>query len=170
MTDTRQQYLPHRYRPVDALDLDGTEIAVIEEIADQPSRRGGDHDGIRLGHGLQTRGEVRRLANDRLLLRRSLANQVADDHQPGGDPDPRLEIGGFDIEVSDSIDSAQPRSHRPLSVVLMRLRVAEIDQHAVAHVPGDEAIEPGDHFGHGAVICADDLTQILGIEPCRERG
>jgi len=52
----------------------------------------------------------------------------------------------------------------------MRLRIAEINENAVAHVPGDEAIEPGDDFANGVVICADDLTQILGIEPSRELG
>jgi hypothetical protein len=35
-------------------------------------------------------GEVRRLTDDRLVLRRAFADQIADDHQPGGDPDARL--------------------------------------------------------------------------------
>jgi hypothetical protein len=52
----------------------------------------------------------------------------------------------------------------------MRLRVAEIYQNAVAHVPGDEAVEPGDNFGDSAVIRGDHVTQILGIEACRQRG
>ena len=52
----------------------------------------------------------------------------------------------------------------------MRLRIAEIDQHPVAHVFGDKAVEPGDHLGDGAVIGGDDLAQILGIEPRGERG
>jgi hypothetical protein len=53
-------------------------------------------------------------------------------------------------------------SNRPLGIVLMRSRIAEIDRHAVAHVLGDEAIEPGDPLGDGAVIGRDDLAQILG--------
>src|SRR6516165_11653692 len=52
----------------------------------------------------------------------------------------------------------------------MRLRIAEINQHAVAHKPGDEAVEPGDDFRDGAVISSDDLAQILGIEARRECG
>jgi len=52
----------------------------------------------------------------------------------------------------------------------MRLRVAEIDENAVAHVFGDKAVEPGNDLGDRAVIRADDLAQILGIEPRRERG
>jgi len=67
--DPRQQYLPDRHGLGDALDLNGAQITVFEEIADQPARPSSDDDGIRLGQGLQTGGEVRRLADDRLLLR-----------------------------------------------------------------------------------------------------
>ncbi len=156
------------WRPIswvsDALDLNGAEIAVLEEIADQTARAPGDHDSIRLGQSLQSGGEVGRFTDDRLFLRGSFANQIADDHQPRGDPDARLQLDRFDIEATDNVDGAEPRPHRPLGVVLMRLRVAEIDQYAVAHVPGDEAIKPGDDLGDGAVVCADDFVQILGIE------
>ena len=62
-----------------------------------------------------------------------------------------------------------PAPDRPLGIVLMRLRVAEIDQNAIAHVLGDKAIEAPDGIRDGAVICADDLAQILGIEPRRQR-
>ncbi len=86
------QHLPSRHRRGDALHLDGAEIAVLEEIADQPARACGDDDRVRLGQGLQTGGEVRRFADDRLFLRRAFADQIADDHQPGGDPDARLEL------------------------------------------------------------------------------
>jgi hypothetical protein len=84
-------------------------------------------------------------------------------------PDAGWQLDRFDIEAADSVDCAQPRSHRPLGVVLMRLRVTEIDQYAVAHVAGDEAIEPSDNLHDGAVISGDDLSQILGIEPRRQR-
>src|SRR5262249_7480551 len=82
--------------------------------------------------------------DDRLLLCRACANQIADNHQPGGDPDVRLQLDGFDIKATDNVDGAQPRPNRPLGIVLVRLRIAEINQHAVAHIPTDEAIEPGD--------------------------
>ena len=83
--DARTQHLPGRHRRGDSFHLDGAEIAVLEEIADQPARARGDDDRVRLGQGLQTGGEVRCFADDRLFLRRSFANQIADDHQPGGD-------------------------------------------------------------------------------------
>jgi hypothetical protein len=64
----------------DSLYLDGAEITVVEEIADQPARARGDDDRVRFGQGLQTGGEVRRFTDDRSFLRRSCANQIADDH------------------------------------------------------------------------------------------
>jgi hypothetical protein len=166
--DTRTQRLPRRHRRGDALDLYSAEIAVFEEIADQPACARGDDDRVRLGQGLQTSGKVRRFADHRLFLRRAFADQIADDHQPGGDPDARLEFDGFDIKATDSVDGSQRRPDRALRIILMRSRVAKIDQDAVAHILGDKAIEPGDHLGDGAVIRGNDLAQILGIEPRRQ--
>ncbi len=50
----------------------------------------------------------------------------------------------------------------------MRARVAEIDQHSVAHVSGDKPLQRADRIGDGAVICGDDFAQILGVELRRE--
>src|SRR5215831_2642456 len=103
------RHLPNRHGAGDALHFDGTEIVILEEIADQPTRARGNDDGVRLGQGLQPRGEVRCFADDRLLLRRALADQIADDHEPGGDADARLELDGPDIEATDGIDDAERR-------------------------------------------------------------
>ena len=73
-------------------------------------------------------------------------------------------------EAADRLDHRQPGAHRPLGIVLMRLRIAEIDQHPVAHVFGDKAVEAADRLGDGAVIGADQLAQILRVNARRERG
>jgi hypothetical protein len=52
----------------------------------------------------------------------------------------------------------------------MRLRIAEINENAVAHVFGDKAVEMAHGIGGGAVIRGDDLAQILRIELRRQRG
>ena len=62
-----------------------------------------------------------------------------------------------------------PRPDRSFGIVLVRARVAEINENTIAHVLGDETIEPGDDFGDRAVIGADDLAQILGVKTGRER-
>ena len=52
----------------------------------------------------------------------------------------------------------------------MRLRISEINQHAVAHVFGDKAVKAADRLGDSAVVAPDQLAQILGVVPGRERG
>jgi hypothetical protein len=168
--DARTQHLPCRHRRGDAPQFDGAEVAVVEEVAEQPARARGDNDSVRLGQGLQPGGEVRRFADDRLFLRRAFADQIADDHQPGRDPDARLELDGLGIEPTDSLDHPQPGPNRPLAIILMRSRVAEIDQNAIAHVLGDKAVEAPDDVGDGAVIRGNDLAQILRIELRRKLG
>ena len=59
-----------------------------EQVAEKLPRRVADDHLPRLGQRLQPRGEVGRVAHHRLLLRVRLADEVAHDHQPGGDADP----------------------------------------------------------------------------------
>ena len=66
-------------------------------------------------------------------------------------------------------DQLQPRPHRPLGVVLMRLRIAEIDQHAVAHVFRHEAAEAAHGLGDAFLIGRNDLAQVLGVHAGGER-
>ena len=88
---TRPQRSPGPCRPGDPLKVPGPEVLHLEEIAEQPSRAVGDDDGTRLGQSLQARREVWRLADDRLLLCSTRADQVADHDKPGGDADPHLQ-------------------------------------------------------------------------------
>src|SRR5712664_2126359 len=52
--------------------------------------------------------------------------------------------------------------------MLVRLRIPEIYQHSVAHIPGGEPAEPGDGLGDVCLIGDDHLAQILRVEPHRE--
>ena len=52
----------------------------------------------------------------------------------------------------------------------MGVGIAEIDEHPIAHVPGHEAVEPGDRLRDALMIGADYRTQILWVERGRERG
>ena len=147
-----------------------SEVFQIEQLADLLPRSGGNHQAGRCGDRLQPRRKVGRLADNRLFLRRARADQIADDHQPGGYSDAHLQFGGSGVEASDAVDQAQSGPDRPLGVVFMGSRVAEIDQHAVAHILGDKAIEPRDNRRHRAVIGADQVAQILRVELRRKRG
>jgi hypothetical protein len=96
-------------------------------------------------------------------LRGARADQIANDDEASGDAEPhvqRLLCG----EPADRVDDREPGASRALGVILVRLGVAEINQHAVAHVLGDKTAKAADGVGRAAMIGADDLAQILGIE------
>ena len=95
-------------------------------------------DAVRLRNALQAGRKVRRLTYDGLLLRSARADQIADDHQPGGDADASLK-GRVGLQSAYCSDQFQPCAHGTLCVVLVGLRIAEVDQDPVAHVLRDEA-------------------------------
>ena len=155
----------------EALGLDRAQVGALEQVADEPARGLGDHDAAGLGQRLQPGGQVRGLADDRLLPGGPAAEQVADHDQPGRDADADPERGpGRPLEVARRRHEREPGADRPLGVVLVRPRVAEVGQHAVAHVLGDEAALPLDRRRDAAVVGADQLAQVLGVEAGGERG
>ena len=50
-------------------------------------------------------------------------------------------------QSTDRFDERQPGAYRPLGIVLMRLWITEIDEHAISHVLGDEAVKPAHGLG-----------------------
>ncbi len=98
---------------------------------------------------LQTCRNVWRLADNRMLLSRTRSDQVADNDQPRGNADTRLQWGTR-LQRSHRFDQFQPRPHRPLSVVLVGLWIAEVHEHAVTHVlwhePAKPPTVPATHF------------------------
>ena len=80
----------------------------------------------------------------------------------------RLLGAGFDFR--DRSDDFQPCSDRPLSVVLMRTREAEIDQHPIAHELGDEAVVARDRARTSVMIDPDNFAHVFRIKPRRQRG
>ena len=119
--------------------------------------------------GLAAGRQGRGIADDPALLCRALADQIANHGEPGGDAEPHTQMLS-PRQSANRLDYRQPRPHRSLGIVLMRLRVAEIDQHPVAHIFGDKPIEAADGLGDGAMIIADQPTQILRVMTGRERG
>ena len=80
-----------RERLGEALEPHRPEVGELEQAADQPAGRLADHDAAWRGQRLETRRQIRRLADHSLLLGRALADQLADHDQPGGDADPGRE-------------------------------------------------------------------------------
>src|SRR5262245_1347384 len=51
----------------------------------------------------------------------------------------------------------------------MRLRIAEVGEHAVAHISGHYSMMLGDYLGDAAVIEHDHLAHVFRIKPRRKR-
>ena len=151
------------------LDRLPAEVAQPEKAADEAAGRAGEQDLPRLREGLQSRREIGRLARDGLLLRRAIADHIADHDEAGGDadahPGPRYAAR---LQPRDRRGDFEAGPHRALGIVLMRARVAEIGEDAVAHEFGDKAVVAGDDAGAGVVIGAELLAQFLGVEPGRQ--
>src|SRR5262249_52525320 len=140
-------------------------VAQPEQVADEAAGGAGEDDLPGLRKSLQSRREVGGLADHRRLLRRALADQIADDDKPGGNADVDGELlRSTSLQARHRRYYIQPGAHRPLGVVLMRPRIAEVDQHPVAHVFGDKAVIARDDAGTGILIGAELLAQFLGVE------
>ena len=129
--------------------VDGAEIAVVEQPADEPARGSRDHDRVRARQG--PAGARRGSASRRRRRAPALRPSRSDRRRPPArwrcrrGPAAHARLG---LELGRRPrPSCKPGAHRPLGVVLVRLRIAEIDEHAVAHVLGDEAVEAGDRLG-----------------------
>ena len=73
------------------------------------------------------------------------------------------------FRAPDCRDQLQPCAHGPLGVVLVGLRIAEVDQHPVAHVLRDEAAEALHGLGDALLIGRNDLAEVFRVHAGRER-
>jgi hypothetical protein len=140
-------------------------VVKFKEIADKAPRVGIDQQRTRLGQALQPSGEVGALADDSLLLGGARPDQITHDDDPGGQPNADLQSVER-LQLADALDQGEPSENRTLGVVLVRLRVAEIDQHPVAHILGDKSGKAADRLRYAAMVYADHLTQVFGIKTC----
>jgi hypothetical protein len=76
------QDLPRRHILAEALERDGAEVAVLEQAASQLAGARRNHHGAGLGQRLEPSGKVRRFADDRLLLGRTRADEIATTTSP----------------------------------------------------------------------------------------
>ena len=103
---------------------------------------------------------------------RSKTNEIAHDHEFGIDADPDVECAGrsrWRVEPLDRLNDRQTGTDRPLCVGFVGLRIAEIDQNAVAHVTSNKSVEAGDQAGDVSMKGADGLAQVLRVEPLADR-
>ena len=88
------------------------------------------------------------------------ADQIADHDESGGDANAHLQRLES-AEPGDRLDDRETAAHGALGVILMRLRIAEIGEPAVAHQSGGKATIAGHYLGDAGMIDGDDVAQIL---------
>ena len=108
---------PSVHRTYNSLQVLRPQILEVEQIAKELSRTLGDNRSVRLGESLELCGDVRRLADDGALLRASRIGHITDDHEAGGDPDPRLQRRGRS-QRSHCGHQFKRRANRALGIVL----------------------------------------------------
>jgi hypothetical protein len=165
---TRPQHRPGADRIGDALDIPEPEVTHLEEIAEKFSRVFGDHQHVTFGDSLQTRRKVWRLADDAALLRASCVDQIADNDHAGGNANARLQRDAR-CQPCHRRDQVQPGSYRSFGIVLMRLRIAKIDQYTVALILRYEAARSANVLGGAFMIDRNNLTQILRVQASGQR-
>ena len=158
----RSQCRPSVHRTCNSLQVLRPEILEIEQIAEELSRTLGDNRSVRLGESLKLRRDIRRLADDAVLLRASRICHLTDDHEAGGNPDPRLQRRGR-FQRGRCRDQFKRRANRALGIVLVRFRIAKIEYRSVPVGVCDESVVPTSRFSDAAMIASDNLAYILRI-------
>ena len=162
---------PRPGRPRKTFQVLPAEIDHLEQLAKQTLGVGCDQYRTRLGDRLQPRRQIRGRPDHRLLLGRVRARHLPNHHLPGRNADPSLQAHTFAwLQPGDRRHQFEPGAYRPLRIVLMGARIAEIDQDAVTHVAGDIALPALDHRLAAGLERADHVAHVLGIETRRQLG
>ena len=120
---------------------------------------------------LQAGSQIRCLPKNRLLPRRPFADVLPNDHHSCGDANPDLQrVAGRKQDLSHLPNNLQSRPHGTFSVILVSLRVTEIDKQPVPREPADAPAEMLDRGSAGIFKSANDATQFLGIKLDRNAG
>ena len=166
----RSQRLPNCYRLGPSFQRERAEVAVIEVSPCEAARLRADQHRPWFRQRLQARGEIRRLADDRLFRRGFTDQQLAYNHGACRNADASLQRG-IDTcpEIRDGIDEHKRGSHCLFGIILLRARIAEIGEHAFVHVPSDHAMVAADDFTDAGVIGRDHAPHVFRVQLRRER-
>ena len=98
-----------------------------------------------------------------------VVHQLGHDHEAGRDADPHAQPRAVGRgQPADRFDDLEAGPDRPLGVVLVRPRMPEAAEDAVAHDPDDRTVEAADLVPAGRLVRDHDLAQVLGIEAFRK--
>src|SRR5262245_59721584 len=95
--------------------------------------------------------------------------KFAYDDGSGRNADANLERGtGSRPEIRYRIDQCERSAHCLLGVVLLRSRIPEIGEHAIACVSSDHALVATDHLSDAGVVRCDHPPHVLRVQSCRK--
>ncbi len=170
----RPQNAMHGDEPGHALELLRAQGLGHEVALHQIPGRVADHHRLGRGDRLQASGDVGSLAHDRHPLPRLAHAHLAGDHHPGVDADPHPQRDAVlvtqpDVELLQFVQHREAGVYRALGAVLARLRVAEVDEDAVAGITGGVAVEAIGGARTRLLVAGEDLPEVLGIERLGQR-
>ena len=158
-----------------ALEREASERLDLEVPAHEPMRVLADHETPRRSVVLEAGGHVRRLTDDGVALGAGRGTHLAANHHPGVDRDSNRELDPVAF-LDRRAELAQPRAHveaghdPPQRVVLMRGRVAEVGEHAVAEQPCDVTVVAAHGGVDDLLVCAQRLAIDLRVVLRRQAG
>ena len=74
------------------------------------------------------------------------------------------------IQRPHGLQDAQAGAHGTLRVIFMRLRIAKVDEQAIAQILRNMPVKALDDLGTGGLVGAHDLAQVFGVELPAESG
>jgi hypothetical protein len=165
---SRSRHLPSRNLLRKSLQIKGSEILALKQVAYLPACRSIDHQAARPGDALQAGSEVRRSPYCRLLPRFAPSDWFSHDDQTGSDPYSHLQRRRSDRPFSDRLDHSQGSTNSLFGIRLMCRRPPEINKHSIP----DEASHAAAKSRHGrrytVLIDANYGAEIFRIEAGRQ--
>ncbi len=108
------------------------------------------------------------LADHALFLVAAYDQQVADNDGAGGDADAHLQANPvLEFQVRYRFDQPERGANGLFRIVLMRFRITEIGEDAIAHIAGDDTLVIANDLRDLGMVAADDSAQIFRVEPRR---
>ena len=152
----------------ESLDLDFTEIEILELRSCDRLCAIRDNNAAGLRERLQPGGKIRGVAEDAMLLGNRAVRHIADKRDARCNPDTRAQFF-FRGQGRDRLHQCEAGLNGALRVVFVRVRIAKIYHRTVAMMSRDKAVEAANGFSNAAPVAGDDCAEVFGIEPRGER-
>ena len=167
-------HLGDPHRRVNALERMHPPVLADKVPLHQASGGLTEHHRIRLCQALQAGGQVRRVAQGQAFAPVATAD-VAHHHRPGMDTQAHGQVHPLvldqpRVQHRHGLYNAQSGAHGALRIVFVGLRIAKVDEQAVAQILRDRPGKALDDGGAGGVVGTQHLAQVFGIELPGEAG